>query len=204
MAVATPDGAAGRTDGPERAAERVLASVTVRPDVPMQMYTCLPQVLALGLARALAAAGLAGARVAWPNAVAVDGDRLLRVDVRAGYDEGMFGNCDVVLLAGDDRALPRGEELVSALEQTCAQWEDRLRRACVVAGPLAPLLDDYFDTMDAANERVEVVYPNGRVAARGVLAGLDVWGRASVRTDSGRELSISPEQASIRRERARA
>ena len=71
----------------------------------------------------------------------------------------------------------------------------------MVAGPLAPLLDDYFDTMDAANERVEVVYPNGRVAARGVLAGLDVWGRASVRTDSGRELSISPEQASIRRER---
>jgi len=166
----------------------------------MQMYTCLPQVLALGLARALAAAGLSAARVAWPNAVAVDGDRLLRVDVRAGYDEGMFGSCDVVLLAGDDHALPGGEELASALEQASAQWEDRLRRACVVAGPLAPLLDDYFDTMDAANERV-VVYPNGRVAARGVLAGLDVWGRASVRTDSGRELSISPEQASIRRER---
>lgn len=201
MAVATPG---GRADGADRAAERVLASVTVRPHVPMQMYTCLPQVLALGLARALAAAGQDGARVAWPNAVAVDGEALLRVDVRAGYDEGMFGSCDVVLLADDPRVAPGGEELAYALEQASAQWEDRLRRACVVAGPLAPLLDDYFETMDAANERVEVVYPNGRVAARGVLAGLDVWGRASVRTDSGRELSISPEQASIRRERLRA
>ena len=44
----------------------------------------------------------------------------------------------------------------------------------------------------------EVVYPNGRVAAAGTLTAVDVWGRATVRLADGRELVVSPEQASLR------
>ena len=43
-----------------------------------------------------------------------------------------------------------------------------------------------------------VVYPNGRVAAAGTLTAVDVWGRATVHLADGRELVISPEQASLR------
>ena len=43
-----------------------------------------------------------------------------------------------------------------------------------------------------------VVYPTGRVAAAGTLTAVDVWGRATVHLADGRELVISPEQASLR------
>ncbi|MGN0077070.1 MAG: hypothetical protein ACI38Z_08870 [Parafannyhessea sp.] len=177
-----------------------LARATVRPDVPMQMYTCLPQVLALGLAKSLGQRGVDDVRVSWPASVSVGGEPALRVDVRAGYDEGMYAACEVAALEGAAGLPELADEamLAAALEDAAGAWETSLRAAHVVAGPLAPLLEEYFDLLDCANREVEVVYPNGRVATRGVLAGMDVWGRAAVRCASGRELNISPEQASIR------
>lgn len=171
----------------------------------MQMYTCLPQVLALALAHSLRDGGVGDALVSWPASVSVGGVPVLRVDVRAGYDEGMYAACEVAALEGAANFPALADEalLASALEEATGAWEASLRAARVVAGPLAPLLDEYFDLLDCANQEVEVVYPNGRVAARGVLAGMDVWGRAAVRCDSGRELNVSPEQASIRPARGR-
>ena len=66
------------------------------------------------------------------------------------------------------------------------------------AGPVAPVLSDYFDALALMGHETDVVYPNGRVAARGTLTAVDVWGRATVRLVDGRELVISPEQASLR------
>ena len=60
------------------------------------------------------------------------------------------------------------------------------------------MLSDYFDALALMGHEADVVYPNGRVAARGTLTAVDVWGRATVRLADGRELVISPEQASLR------
>ena len=172
--------------------------VTVRPDVPMQMYTCLPAVLATGVARALLADGVDDVAVSWPSSISVGGEPAARVDARAGYDEGLYATCEVVPLAGATPLAGREGLVGRAISDAADAWERDLRTARVVAGPLAPVLQEYFDLLDCANADVEVVYPNGRVAARGVLAGMDVWGRASVVTYGGREVVVSPEQASIR------
>ena len=43
-----------------------------------------------------------------------------------------------------------------------------------------------------------VIARGGRVIGEGSLAGVDVWGRATVRLDDARELEIAPEQAELR------
>ena len=77
-------------------------------------------------------------------------------------------------------------------------WSGAVGAGRAVAGPLAPVLSDYFDRVALMGKPVELVYPNGRVAMRGTLAGVDVWGRATVRNELGGEVEVSPEQASIR------
>ena len=49
-------------------------------------------------------------------------------------------------------------------------------------------------------EKAEVeVLRGNRVIGRGALAGVDVWGRATVRLDNGaQELEVAPEQARLR------
>lgn len=165
----------------------------------MQMYTCLPAVLALGVARALTDAGVEGVAVSWPSSVSVDGRGVARIDAHAGYDNGLYANCDLVELEEGSPISANAELVGDAMEEAASSWEAALRRAGTVAGPLAPVLNEYFDLLDCANSEVEIVFPNGRVAARGTLAGMDVWGRATVRTPSGQELEVSPEQASLRR-----
>ncbi len=183
-----------------------IVAVRLRPDVPMQMFTCISAVCAIGACRSLREAGADGATIAWPADISLDGEPLVRISAHAGYEEGLFADVELAWLldapATAPAAAPDWEKvaplLPDAVRLACDEWESMLRRARVVAGPLAPLLDDYFELIEAANRPVEVVYPNGRLAARGVLCGMDVWGRASVRTASGRVLDISPEQARIR------
>ena len=183
----------------------VLARITLRPQVPMGAFQALGYVCVLGASEALGALGIDFAQVGWPQNV-VDGRTfctLATLRMRAGYDKGMFATCEVV--AGEQVTLLRAlgdEELGAALEAgvaaRVAAWEERVVAGAAAAGPLAPILSDYFDALALMGRDVEVVYPNGRVMARGELAGVDVWGRASVRTSDGHELDIAPEQASIR------
>lgn len=88
----------------------------------------------------------------------------------------------------------------SARRSPCAlthgRQTSRLGRGA--AGPVAPVLSNYFDALALMGRSCEVVYPNGRVAAAGTLTAVDVWGRATVRLADGRELVVSPEQASLR------
>lgn len=173
-------------------------SLVLRLDVPMQMYACLPAVLALAAARMLRSDGV-DARVLWPSGVSVAGTPVLLVYAHAGYDQGVFAKVELVSQGIEGVGLlARGRGMLrDALREGARGWEAALQRARVVAGPLAPLLGDYFDLLEHAGGEVEVIYPNGRPAARGVLAGVDVWGRANVRIASGRVLELSPEQASL-------
>ncbi|MBP3883890.1 MAG: hypothetical protein J6D54_02980 [Olsenella sp.] len=207
-----PDGLSSPVEVPV-AGEGRSVTVRLRPDVPMQMFTCIPAVSAIGACRSLRDAGVDGASIAWPANISLDGESLVRISAHAGYEEGMFADVELTWLPEEGEILLNRAQDVSvasldweglapalsdAVRRACDEWASGLRRARVVAGPLAPLLDDYFGLLEIANQPVEVVYPNGRLAARGVLCGMDVWGRASVRTASGKVLDISPEQASIR------
>ena len=166
-------------------------SFALRPAVPMGHVTGVPHVCAIGVAREL------GARVRWPHeVVTASGEPLVSVDARAGYDdEGVFVRCDLAWDAerGFDAAV-----LERAASEAVGAWAQGVAEGRAAAGPLAPVLSDYFDTLLGMGGEVEVVRA-GRVLARGALAGVDVWGRATVRLDDGaQELEIAPEQADLR------
>ena len=168
-----------------------VASLTLRPQVPMGYVTGVPFVVALGVAGAL------GARVAWPHEIVrPDGERLASVRARAGYDdEGVYVACDIV--PRDEKDLD-AEVVSRAAREAVGAWADSVVAGRAAAGPLAPVLSDYFDALIAMGGAVEVLRA-GRVVAEGALVAVDVWGRATVRLSDGRELELAPEQAELRR-----
>lgn len=187
-----------------RAAGACLAEVTVRPQVPMGAFHALGYVCAMGAAEGLRAAGVPFAGIGWPQDV-VDARTyrpLFALRMHAGYDKGMFATCTVV--ADQQVGLLRefsDEQLAEALEQgvtaRVASWEAQIAAGQGVAGPLAPVLSEYFDLVPLLGQPAKAVYPNGNVMATGRFAGVDIWGRATLVTDDGRELEFPPEQARI-------
>lgn len=103
---------------------------------------------------------------------------------------------------GESSALPGFEELATAIRDRVVErvdaWAEAVNSGRAAAGPLAPILSEYFDALPLMGREVNVVYPNGNVAATGTFCAVDVWGRATVRLEGGKELVISSEQASIR------
>ena len=162
----------------------------VRPGVPMGHVTGVPYLCALGVAEAL------GARLRWPFAVvSATGEPVAGVRARAGYDdEGVFVACEIAPLGeeGLDAAV-----LERAARERLGAWAEDVSSGRAAAGPLAPVLGDYFDVLLGMGERVEVLR-GGRVIGEGSLAGVDVWGRATVRLDDAREPALAPEQAELR------
>ena len=179
-------------------------AVVLRPSVPMSHYMGIRPACALG-----ALDGLRSLRsdlaLAWPGNVVVpgeDGRAACTLDVHAGTGEaGMFVVCSANVLLGwfegaSADALTHG--VCSAVVSRVDAWAADVAAGRGAAGPVAPVLSDYFDALALMGHETDVVYPNGRVAARGTLTAVDVWGRATVRLADGRELVISPEQASLR------
>ena len=167
-----------------------VVSLTLRPAVPMGHVVGVPFVAALGVAAAL------GARVAWPHeVVGPDGASLASVRARAGYDdEGVYVSCDVVSQGEKDLDAVLVER---AAREAVAAWGSSVAAGRAAAGPLAPVLSDYFDALFGMGEAAEVLRA-GRVVAEGTLVAVDVWGRATVRLADGRELELAPEQAELR------
>ena len=168
-----------------------VVAFTVRPKVPMGHVTGVPYVAALAVAREL------GTRVRWPHEVVDEaGEPVAQVRGRAGYDDGgVFVTCEIA--SEDERDLD-AEVLEAAARAGVDTWAADVAAGRAAAGPLAPVLGDYFDVLLGMGETVEVLR-GGRPMGRGTLAGVDVWGRATVRLDDGaRELEIAPEQARLR------
>lgn len=188
-----------------RAVGDELACVTLRPQVPMGAFHALGYVCAMGAAEGLREAGVSFAAVGWPQDV-VDA-RSLRplasLQMHAGYDRGIYATCSVVASQqiGLLRALSN-EDLAAALAQgveaRVASWEQRIAAGGGVAGPLAPVLSEYFDLVALLGRPAVAVYPNGNEMARGTFAGVDIWGRATLVTEDGQELEFPPERAGIR------
>lgn len=188
-----------------RAAGDVLAEVTVRPQVPMGAFHALGYVCAMGAAEGLRAAGVSFAGIGWPqDVVDVRTYRpLLKLQMHAGYNKGMYATCTV--LAAQQVGLLRDmsdEELAQALQEgieaRVSSWEQQIASGAGAAGPLAPVLSEYFDMVPLLGNPAMAVYPNGNEMARGTFAGVDIWGRATLITSDGHEVEFSPEQAGIR------
>ena len=110
-------------------------SFALRPAVPMGHMTGVPHVCALGVAREL------GARVRWPHeVVSADGEPLVSVDARAGYDDGgVFVRCDLAWDAGRDLDATALED---AAREAVDAWAQGVAGGRAAAGPLAPVLSD--------------------------------------------------------------
>ena len=180
-----------------------LAQVMLRPQVPMGAFQAIGFVCVLGAVEGLRAAGVDYAAVGWPLDVtdARTHHAIATVRMRAGYDKGMYAECTVaggeqvdLLRSLDDDAL--AQALETGIAARVEAWEASLAGG-IVAGPLASIMGDYFDALALMGKPVRVVYPNGNLMATGELAGIDVWGRATVRLANGSELEIAPEQATI-------
>ena len=113
----------------------------------------------------------------------------------------MFVVCSAGVELAPFAAMASGElahAVCSAVALRVDAWAADVSAGRGAAGPVAPVLSDYFDALALMGRSCEVVYPNGRVATAGTLTAVDVWGRATVRLADGRELVVSPEQASLR------
>jgi BirA family biotin operon repressor/biotin-[acetyl-CoA-carboxylase] ligase len=174
----------------------VLAAMTLRPPVPMGAYHGLGYVCVLGAVEALRDAGM-NVGIGWPFSLvdAGTGATVALMRTSAGYDEGMFARVEVV--AEDDFDADR-DLLAAGITNRVDRWATEVAAGRAQASPLAPVLSDYFDLVPLLGHPAEAVYPNGNEMARGTFAGLDLWGRAILVTDDGRELSFAPEQASLR------
>ena len=90
------------------------------------------------------------------------------------------------------------ERLRAAVVAACDEWEGQVRAGRAKAGPLAPFLPEYFDCCAMLGRRVVALTPAGEEVVRGAFCAVDVWGRATVHADDGRDLEFSAEQVSLR------
>lgn len=185
-------------------------AVLLRPDVPMRQLVAAGPVAALGSLAALEQLGAdpRSMGIDWPydlvGGAGPSEDRvpLARISTKAGYSDGMFVVLEVDVsrtaldaLQVDSEALPQAlqQRLVAAVRW----WEKRASLPNAQAGPWAPFLQEYFDRVPLLGHAVNVCYPNGRVYARGVFVGIDVWGRATVRTLRAGDIEFPPEKFRI-------
>ena len=183
----------------------VLAEVVLRPQVPMGAFHALGYVCTMGAVEGLREAGVPYAGIGWPQDV-VDARTfrtLCTLRMHAGYDKGMFATCTIcaatqigLLRSLDDQTLH--DALEAGITRRVGLWEEQIVAGAGKVGPLAPVLQEYFDLVPLLGQPVVATYPNGNEMARGTFAGMDIWRRATVVTQDGRELELSPEQAGIR------
>ena len=154
-------------------------SLVVRPDVNMHAFHGLPFVAAMGMMDALAGTaaapglGLAGkVGIQWPS------------DIVCGAPAFETSFARVAVNGGAGLARVDAWAVVANTPQGAA-------------GPLAPVLGEYFDMVPLLGRQVAAVSPNGLPLAVGVFAGLDIWGRATIKTDAG-EQEFPPEAVRIR------
>ena len=183
-------------------------SLVVRPDVNMHAFHGLPFVAAMGMMDALVGTastpglGLAGkVGIQWPSDIVCGAPAfetsLARVAVNGGAGAaGMFGAVTVDIERSALSELGVGVADEALVEALAAAMLARVDAWAVVANT-PPVLGEYFDMVPLLGRQVAAVSPNGLPLAVGVFAGLDIWGRATIKTDAG-EQEFPPEAVRIR------
>ena len=107
-------------------------------------------------------------------------------------------------LVEDPSKLPAFEDIAELLRRRIVArvdaWDLACRQGRAQAGPLAPILNEYFDCCPLLGHRVRALSPEGGLVCTGYFAGLDCWGRATVRRDDGAEVVYTSEMVSLRPE----
>jgi len=203
-------------------------SVVLRPQVSMQNFVGLSAVCALAVLESLREdAGVAQAALKWPNDVVLGDGKLAGVLVEAGMGpQGPYAVCGVGVNLEPQDAEARGAcafdspgalapaqvadvcappafELLarSMRDRVVAKvdaWAGEVNRGRALAGPLAPVLNEYFDCVPLLGHLVGVYAPEGTLLGEGMFCGVDCWGRATVRHANGDEASYAAEQVSLR------
>ena len=154
--------------------------------------------------------GLAGkVGIQWPSDIVCGAPAfetsLARVAVNGGAGAaGMFAavTVDVERAALGELGVDMADEalieaLAAAVLVRVDTWAVAANTPQGAAGPLAPVLGEYFDMVPLLGRQVAAVSPSGLPLAVGVFAGLDIWGRATIKTDAG-EQEFPPEAVRIR------
>lgn len=204
------------------------AGVLLRPQAPMGLLTGLAPVCGYACVQALKAAGVPSALAWPNDILADNGAKLGSVICEAGYGDGVFVAAAVLLnvadapasLASCGSAEPRpatsldayapelaqdaeksahlGQDLCAAMAAECERWSAAIGQGAGSAGPLGPILSSWFDEMPLMGQPARALLPDGRVAARGLLAGIDGWGRITLIDEAGEGREFSFEQVSLR------
>ena len=107
-------------------------------------------------------------------------------------------------LVEDPSKLPAFEDIAELLRRRIVArvdaWDLACRQGRAQAGPLAPILNEYFDYCPLLGHRVRALSSEGELVCTGYFAGLDCWGRATVRRDDGAEVVYTSEMVSLRPE----
>lgn len=107
-------------------------------------------------------------------------------------------------LAEDPSKLPVFDDIAELLRRRIVArvdaWDLACRQGRAQAGPLAPILNEYFDRCPLLGHRVRALSPEGDLVCTGYFAGLDCWGRATIRRDDGAEVVYTSEMVSLRPE----
>ena len=107
-------------------------------------------------------------------------------------------------LVEDPSKLPAFEDIAELLRRRIVArvdaWDLACRQGRAQAGPLAPILNEYFDCCPLLGHRVRALSPESELVCTGYFAGLDCWGRATVRRDDGAEVVYTSEMVSLRPE----
>ena len=107
-------------------------------------------------------------------------------------------------LVEDPSKLPVFDDIAELLRRRIVErvdaWDLACRQGRAQAGPLAPVLNEYFDRCPLLGHRVRALSPEGDLVCTGYFAGLDCWGRATIRRDDGAEVVYTSEMVSLRPE----
>ena len=142
------------------------------------------------------------------NVASAMADTAPRVQVAPGKDtvpspEALARTC-LEELVEDPSKLPAFEDIAELLRRRIVArvdaWDLACRQGRAQAGPLAPILNEYFDCCPLLGHRVRALSPEGERVCTGYFAGLDCWGRATVRRDDGAEVVYTSEMVSLRPE----
>lgn len=191
--------------------DRLLVAVLARPKVPMGHLVAAAPVAALGAADALEALGANASAfgIGWPHDLVLTGraDVVCRVSAKAGYAEGTFVVLSLDLdlhalaaLLGEDAT--GGPDVVAGAlrDAVCSRmdaWATSVAGEGARVAPWASFLPEYFDRVALMGRPVDVRYPNGSVYARGYFVGVDIWGRATVRTRRAGDIEFPAERFGI-------
>lgn len=205
----------------EPARTQLLTQLRVALDVPLSQISGAPSIFSLAVVDALRIL-VPDARVsiAWPWDIVLEllgKTYTISCIHHGGYDEdGMFCTCECVADASlfaclKERHKAQGlastehsytQTTLADTIQTCVReridsWQVFVHKHPQYPGTISSVADEYFAAQAWMGKKVSVALLHKNTTIQGRFAGIDIWGRASVIEDDGKELICAPEQVSM-------